>query len=431
MTDNNTIEYCLNALKDVGADKAQCVLIRNRKYEMNVESGEISLFRTTFDVVLSLVAIKDGKKGSTSINKINEEAIREAVTNVMELAETGERDEAFDISPHQVPKEFIYGDSEPDMDKMHDLLKGFVTKVKEIYPLVNIMESQLTFKHVIKYFANSNGVNFKESRGLYEFGCLFTSIDKEKSSSFNYTGCSMKKLEKELLELGTVRKLLKESIEQLDAIAMEGKFVGDIIITPDCLGDFIDYYIYTFLGDKALISGTSALKDKLNTLVASPKFTLTSNPISKDICEGYFITGDGFEAKNIKLIDKGVLKSFLLSLYGANKTKLKKADNSGGGYIIDAGEKTFEEMVGNIKKGIMVSRFSGGSPSSNGDFSGVAKNSYYIEDGEIKHSISETMITGNLLELMANIKDISMERVDFGSAILPWICMSGVTISGK
>ena len=38
-------------------------------------------------------------------------------------------------------------------------------------------------------------------------------------------------------------------------------------------------------------------------------------------------------------------------------------------------------MVKNIDRGLLVTRFSGGSPSDNGDFSGIAKNSFYIQNG--------------------------------------------------
>lgn len=431
MTDNKTIEYCLGALSNAGADKSQCVLTRSKKYEMNIEAGDITLLRTTLGVNLGLTAIKENKKGSIAINKVDEAAIDEAVKNVLELAESAEEDEDFDISPYQIPKEFKSGDSEPDLDKMYELMKGFIENAREAFPYVNIIESQLTFNYGIRYFANSNNVNFKESGGSYDFVVMFASKDKEKSSSFNYTGCSMKKLEEELLNIGTVRNLLRESVEQLDTKALDGKFVGDVIITPDCMGDMISSYLNSFLGDRALISGTSILKDKLEKVIASPKFTLHSNPLSKEICDGYFVTSDGFEAKDITLIDKGVLKSFLLSFYGANKTKLERAKSSGGAYIVEGGDRSLEEIISGIKKGIVVSRFSGGNPSSNGDFSGVAKNSYYIEDGKVQYPISETMISGNLLELFNNIQDMSLERVNFGAAIYPWMHSTGVTVSGK
>jgi PmbA protein len=105
--------------------------------------------------------------------------------------------------------------------------------------------------------------------------------------------------------------------------------------------------------------------------------------------------------------------------------------NPGGAYVVESGDKSFDEIVKATKRGIVVARFSGGRPSRSGDFSGVAKNSYYVENGEIKYPVSETMISGNLYDMFNNIIDISKERVSFGMAILPWVAASGVTISGK
>jgi PmbA protein len=73
---------------------------------------------------------------------------------------------------------------------------------------------------------------------------------------------------------------------------------------------------------------------------------------------------------------------------------------------------------------------SAGNPSENGDFSGVAKNSYLIEDGQIRMPVSETMIAGNIAQTLIDISAISKEFVDFGTALMPWVKTSGVTISG-
>jgi PmbA protein len=229
---------------------------------------------------------------------------------------------------------------------------------------------------------------------------------------------------------GSVDTLLKQSVEQTITKPFTDKFVGDIIITPDCLGSFISY-ISSMISDYSLITKTSIFKDKLNKSIASSKLTLHSKPNSEEIIDGYSFLSDGYEAKNSTIIDKGVLKTFLLSRYGAKKTGLERSVNSGGCYVIENGDKTFEEMVKSVKKGILLARFSGGHPNENGDFSGVAKNSYYIEDGEIKYPISETMISGNLAEFLSNIKDISKESINYGSDILPWILAGGISISGK
>lgn len=424
-------DYCINSLQKAEIDKAEFHLEKSKRYELNVVGEELSLLRTTFDTKLDITAVKEGKKGVISLNKTDDNALKDAISSVIEICDNSEADAANDISPMQPEKAFTCGSDEPDLDKMYLRLKSFLAAVKAAYPKINLMDSFLDFTHRCEYYANSNGVVLSSAKGNYNFEVTFAAKDGEKSSSFNYSGFSSNDIDKELLEYSSINTLLKQSVEQLNTKPLEGKFIGDIIITPECLEDMIEMYLDVYLRDTALIAGTSALKDKINQVVASEKLTLHSNPVSDEISDGYFITKDGFEAQNMIIIDKGMLKTFMLNLYGANKTSKDRALNHGGAYVMESGDKSFDEIVKSIKKGILVARFSGGRPSISGDFSGVVKNSYYVEDGEIKYPVSETMISGNLYEMFNNIIDISKERVDFGSAILPWIAASGITISGK
>ena len=49
MDRKETVSYCLDALKKAGADKATCSLNMSEKKELNVEIGEMTLLRTTFN----------------------------------------------------------------------------------------------------------------------------------------------------------------------------------------------------------------------------------------------------------------------------------------------------------------------------------------------------------------------------------------------
>ncbi len=223
---------------------------------------------------------------------------------------------------------------------------------------------------------------------------------------------------------------MNQSTEQVHSREFQGKFNGDIIITPDCLGSVIQM-ITSYLSDYPMIKGTSIFQNSLGAEIADPQLTLHSRPLAGELAEGYFITADGFAAENSTIISEGVLKSFQLSLYGANKTGKTRAVNSGGAYMIDPGEYTLDDMKGSVDKGILLCRFAGGMPSESGDFSAVAKNSYYIENGKIMYPVKKIMISGNLLSLLKNIKRISSERVNFGDAVLPWIQVEDMTIFGK
>lgn len=428
---SDALKYCANSLRKAGVDKFQCTLTEKQMYEMNLEGTKFSLIRTTADNTLNMTVIKDNRKGDIALNRLDPASIDEAIRTVVEMSNASQQDPDYDIAPRQEVQEFVAGPQEPDTDRMYELLKAYSQQVPVVFTRIILSETIFAFNRSVSHFTNSNGVDFTTTKGMYSMQSVFSSKDGEKTSSFNYTGFSLKELEHDLLDRGTLRRLLQQSVEHLDAKPIQGKFVGDVIITPDCLNDFIYFYVGSYLGDRSLITSTSLLKDKLGQEVTSSKLTLSAKPVSADIADGYFVTGDGFAAENVTLIDKGVLKSFMLSLYGSKKTRLERAKNSGGCWVVEPGEKSFEEMVKGVERGVLVARYSGGNPSASGDFSGVAKNSYYIENGKIMYPISETMISGNLAELFKNIKEISSERIDFGFAILPYLQAGEVTISGK
>lgn len=424
------LQYCLDALLTAGVHKAQCVLRQTEKHELNVAAGEISLFRTTYDTQVSLTSILDRKQGAVSLNQIDQASLDTGIQEAIALTQSSTVDPAYDIAEQQPPKDFSSGPEAPDLDLMYETLANYLTYCQATYP--NTMQEEVNFDFTLKrtYFQNSNGVDFSAQQGLYNFMTMFTSKNGKDTSSFNVTGFSTRALDKALHEYGTVNTLLKQSTEQVHTQPLAQAFTGDLIITPDCLEEFVEF-ITGYLRDYAMISGNSMFKDQLQHPIANEKLTLHSCPVSEEIADGYFFTHDGYAAQNSTIIEEGVLRAFLLSLYGSRKTNHSRSVNDGGAYIIEPGATPVNNMIKSVYRGILLGRFSGGNPSENGDFSGVAKNSYYIERGEIQYPLRETMITGNLLSLLKHIRHISQERINFGRAILPWMQVSNVNITGK
>ncbi len=423
-------QYCIDTLLRKGASKASCSLSIKKNQELNAAHGQMTLNRTTNNITLILKAIVENKIATLVVNNLDKDTIDNAIEEVLTLANSSKDDAANDIATYQEAKEFNSGPATGDINKMYDLFASYLAYTKETYPKTIIEEAMFEFVKSTNYFRNSNKVDFFAQKGHYAFFSMFTSKEGTNISSFNYNGFDTNKLDRELKECASIDTLLLQSSEQIHSSSVDDKFVGDIIISPDCLMEFISY-LTGYLRDNSLITKTSMYQDKLGKKITDERFTLHSNPVGENISNGYFITGDGYEAQNSTIIENGVLKSFLLSQYGAAKTNMERAVNQGGAYEIKKGETSYSDMIKNVKKGILLCRFSGGYPAQNGDFSGVAKNSYYIENGEIKHPINETMISGNLEKLFLDIKDISSETIDFGDSILPWMSFKNVTVSGK
>ena len=421
--------YALGALLKAGSAKASCSVSTSTRYELNVERAKIDLLRTTMNVDVHLMAIQDEKKGNMRLNSLEKPAIDQAVTDTLAMAAASQPDPAFDIAEKQEPASFASGSSEPDLDAMYDRVQEFLAIVAARYPTIMLRQAYLSFNRRNSRLLNSNGVHFQTAQGVYRFTALFSGQEGDDISSFSYTGCSMRDLERELLACGSMDIMLRQATEQVRTRPVQGKFTGDLIIAPDCLGSFLGFLTWS-LSDGPLIAGTSVYKNSLGEEIASPQFTLHSRPVSSEIADGYFLTDDGYVAGNSTIVDQGVLQTYLLSLYGANKTGRQRAVNNGGCYVVESGDTPLEDLIGQVERGVLITRFSGGSPSSNGDFSGVAKNSYFIEDGRVAYPIRETMVSGNFVESYRHLI-ASRQRIDYGYAIFPWIRMPGITVSGR
>lgn len=423
------LDYCINSLKLKGVHKSKCTLNLEERRELYFKNDKMKMFRTTYNANLQLTSIIDNKLGMITLNKLDKEAIDKAIDRVITTSKSSKSDPANDISELQPSADLVSGVMTPDNDKMYLRLSEFLTFVKTAYPFILFEEGGISYIKSNYYFENSNGVYFTHNHAYYLFLVVFTSKKDNKISSINYTYKFMNDLEGKLIDTVNLKALLKQSMDEIDAKSFDHKFEGEVIIAPDCMGDMLEPFM-NHLRDNYLVTGVSLLKDKLNTKIASDKLTILSNPISNTFATNNFINEDGFKNKNAVIVEKGILKTFLLTLYGSKKTNQTRAITDGSNISVVEGNTSISEMIKNTKRGILLGRFAGGYPNDNGDFSGSAKNSYYIEDGEIKFPVKEIMISGNVLKMLNDIIEISEESIDYGFCKYPWMKVKGITVTG-
>ena len=427
----NTAKLSLEALKNNGADKGQVSVGYSVTHEFNVDGGEFSLFRTLFDKHLVLTAIKDGKKGTVRQNRYDEDTVMSLAAECVMTAESSVPDQAWDFADKKVDVDYVYGTIKPDNEKLFARSRELLKDIKERYPKIIVEQMIIEHKEICKVYANSYGVLVSTNYGYYNVDLMYSGHDGDKASSFFGGGFTTETLDKPFIEYSTVAKDLSDVEKQVYTSSVEGKFEGVVLLPPSSLGEFLYYSISNFADDGAILQGTSPWKDSLGKVVADTALTVSSNPLDDRIVCDSRITGEGFIAENYDIIKDGVLQNFSLSLYVANKTGLNRAPNDSLSLVVREGDKKLNDIISSIKKGIIVGRFSGGQPSSNGDFSGVAKNSFLIEDGKVTTALSETMISGNLADMLKNVYAISDEQICDGSSVLPHIAFNGITISGK
>lgn len=414
-----------------GIKKYSHTVFSGEKQEFNLDGGEFSLFRTTFDNNANVSVFMDDRQGTVSGNDFDEKALEHTVDDAILAAENARPDPAKDIAPDQGRDEFFAGVQKPDLDRFFERVKEFAGNVGKEYPLIRLMTIYAAFTKSDSVYHNSNGTTFLSHGGFYSFVAEFAGNDGTRTTGLNAGGILVKDLDTPFLEQKAIRLALDEAVGQLNQTTIPGKFEGTVILTPSSAENFLRMLLGNYISGSVILDGTSLWREKLGEKVADEKFTVISNPYDERFVVGERFTGDGFRSEEVTYIENGVLKNFQLGLYVANKTGLTPTKNSGQSYLITPGDKTLEEMIKSVKKGLIVGGFSGGAPGTNGEFSGVAKNSVYIEDGEVKGAVSETMINGNLAEMFAHINAISKETVCDGSSVFPYIAVDGIVISGK
>lgn len=427
----NAAELVLADMKAMGADEGETWVSRSILTELYYELGKISMVRTVFSDKVGIKLLKDKRKGTVNLNSFAPEDIKSAVADAWQAAQSAAPDEAEGIAELQENSSFSSGEKAPDLDRIYQQLTDLLADSRQDFPKISFDSIGIEHNYSEKLYANTNGVRLSEDQGFYQLSNMFMAKDGDKTSSFNYFGTVYEDPSERITESNRVRRMLDETQHQIVTEQIEGSFVGDLVITPGCLENIVWFAADTYLQDGAMISGTSPWKEKLGQQVASPLVKIELVAEHPELPGTSHLSGDGYVAENMPVIEGGVLKNFILSRYGASKTGLQRSANRGGSYVFGKGETPLEELIAGVERGVLLGRFSGGEPSPAGDLSGVAKNSFLIENGKVTKPLSEVMIAGNLGDMLRDTVAVSQERENSGYWLLPWIRVSNVNISGK
>jgi PmbA protein len=429
MSRREMLQNVLQKLMDKGADKVSLHYSDSVKEEFNILYKELNLLRTVESAGLSLVVIKDQKKASTRINQFDAASIDAAVAEVMVAVENSNPDPAFDISPND---EGVWscGDLQPDADLVTMRLMEFSATMRNDYPIVEY-DAYMAHVKVYEAYLNSNGAFFEQNSGYYNFFAMFTAKKDGKMSSFNVVSYALPALDKPLMEINETREYIRQSTEQTTTKPIPENFTGDVIMAPLWTSTLLEDILERHLGDSGLLMNSSKFPDHLEQKILDEKLTVINDFDADGICLKEYYCDDGFRSVKGPLIEKGVLKQYPISLYAANKSGKERTIGPVSNLVIEAGSTSLADMIKSVKQGILCMRFSTGAPNANGDFSGVVKNSYYIEDGKVAYPISETMMNGNTIEMLSNIAEISSEVYYNGAFIMPYMKFRNIFISRK
>lgn len=425
-------QFGLQALLNEGANEASCSVTQSRLKEFNFEADKFTLYRSNSNHSVSMVSIEEGRYATLTGNDISEKGLKSQAKFCLDMGKSSPQDPCRRIVPEGSKIKTKEGSMDYDEEKLFARCTELIETVEERYPTI-ILEQFIAAYHKQESCAvYSNGGIYESESGFYSVSLMYSSKSGEKSSSFYSKGLILPDLECPWIEIDGMADDIGKVSAQWDSRALESSFEGTVLMLPSQVEDLFGDIIFNFCGDSGLLLETSPWKDKMGERVADERLNLRIEPLNPGFLGGARHTSEGAEAKNYALIENGVLKNFALSDFAACKKGLDAAANSEAPeyMVIDAGDESVDEIIRSIEKGILVMRLSGGMPAANGDFSAVAKNSFLIENGEIKWPLREVMINGNLAEMMNNIRAISKETRGGYSCSVPFVAFEPMLISG-
>ena len=417
----------LGWLREAGFDQAQVTASALAREEINIAHNTPSLMRSTTSAKLALAGIAGGRRASTELADIDDETgVRSAIATLFADAASAPADESHAVSSAQRCM-LEQGPLEADVGSLGDAIAALLDWRARHTPKMMVDESAIAHLRLESRTLSSAGTDLACTLGWYELGAFGTARDGSRSSSFAATGGACESLADAPIESRFgLAEMLQATERQIETRPIGGRFTGTVVLAPAAVDDLVTWLLGQ-LDDGPLIAGSSLFRHRVGSTVASPLFTLASRFDAPGVAA---ISADGWVTPPVEVVGAGTLRTLLPSLYGSRKTGLPHVPvAAGGGWDVASGSTPREAMGSGIARGAWVGRLSMGRPASNGDFSGVIKNSFAIEGGATSYALSETMITGNVARMLADIEAVSRERIDFGARRLPWLRIGGLHFS--
>lgn len=414
----------LALMREAGFDDAQVTAVHSKLDELNVAHNEPSLLRSTESHRLTLLGIVGGRMASTELSRLDGDAVRERAASLLADARSAPQDDANAVSGGEQAR-IVQGPQEGDRDLLAAKTRELLEFRERHTPRMMLDECTVSHQWRRSHTVTSGGSDLSASVGSYAISAFGTAREGGRSSSFNYTGgCADELASRPAQEYFGIAAMLRDTERQIETKPFGAKFLGEVVLMPNAVADLLGWLLGQ-LSDMQLIAGSSLYRDSVGQAIASPLLTVRSRFDGPGVAA---ISADAFAAPPVTLVEGGRLLALTPTLYGSRKTGIRHVPTAGG-WDIEPGTTPLAQLVGGVKRGAIVGRLSMGMPAANGDFSGVIKNSFAIEGGEAGHALGETMIAGNMAQMLKDIAAVSREVIDSGALRLPWLRIGNLHFS--
>jgi PmbA protein len=205
-----------------------------------------------------------------------------------------------------------------------------------------------------------------------------------------------------------------------------------VILEPPMTSSILSFF-YNCISGNSVYLKQSFLAGKMGEKVGNDQVTIIDDGLLVSGAGTKPFDGEGVPTRKTVVMEKGVLKSYMMDTYSGRKLGMKSTGNGSGAnnlYLV-AGSATPGQIIKSVDKGLLLTGTIGfGLVPTTGDISRGAFG-LWIEKGEIAYPVAEITISGNLGQLLKGIEMVGND-LEFKDAITgPTIKIAEMTIGGK
>jgi len=424
------LEAGVRQVMDRGAAGAKLGFFHWEASDAHFEAGRLKSASAQEAISMSVHVLMDGRIGQTQGNRV--EALDKMIDDAFVLAQAG-KTAHFSAWPAAVAVESIPNHSERTLGLTRERL------IEAAAPIVDALKAHNPDLHI-----RAGGWR-QESEGL-----LVTSggvVQPSRSTRWSLHGGAQRTEGTDILFAGEGRSwgdlneyfapqaIIEKTLFQLrhaERIVPARNGPTTVLLPPEALGMFL-YPVWMGINGRNVAKGDSPLRGKLGEQILDSCFTIVDDP-HRPFCRPAEMDQDGVPTRKQVLVDQGVLQRFLYDLDSAGLAGVEPTGHNGCGphaVHVQPGTRPHEDLVKDIQDGLLVYSLIGFGQGNiiNGDFSGNIGLGYRIENGEITGRVKDTMIAGNLYELLRREVELSADCEYSG--MTPWAVVRGVNASAS
>ncbi len=436
-------EVVETALKKSGIDEAEVFYQHNKSMEVKIEKNDIQVPKSNEYEGIGIRVFQGHKIGFSSTNLLDKKSINESIETAVDIASQVPEDEN-NILPDQREINYIEGihDTEAENLALKDLIKKSKTQLSEIRKDERVMLDSANFKSNLstRAIASSRGIEAEEKKTYFENSAMAFARDQDEVSSFDLE-YQVTNFWSELSPEKIGRELADRVISSLGAEKISG-FQGEVLLTPYSASSLVVNPLVYAINAENVHNDMSPWKGKLSEQVANDKLTVFDDTYITEGVGSQSFDREGLPPETLEIIKDGYLANYLHNTYSASEAGIESNGHASGGaqnipgigttnFCLQTGEKSLDELISQIDRGLLVNRYSGSADPVSGDFSGVVKGGHLIENGEKVKPVKEVMISGNVYKLLHKIIGISRKAKNISSYRVPHILLEDVQITGS